>query len=44
MHPSDPNDPSILNMAGVKALADLTILNESDLPTLENIVEVTLNR
>ena len=28
MYPSDPNDPAVLNMAGVKALADVTILNE----------------
>lgn len=40
MHPSDPTDPSVLNMAGVKVLADVTILNESDLPSLEKAIEV----
>lgn len=31
-------DEATLNMAGVKALADITILNESDLASLENAV------
>lgn len=34
MHPPDPDDPSLLNGAGVKALADVTIVNESDLRAL----------
>jgi cytidylate kinase len=35
MYPSDPNDPAVLNMAGVKALADVVVINESDLPALQ---------
>jgi dephospho-CoA kinase len=42
MHPSDPNDPAVLNMSGVKALADRTILNESDFQTLHKAVESAL--
>jgi dephospho-CoA kinase len=34
MYPNDPNDPSVLNMAGVQKLADITIVNESDFATL----------
>ena len=30
MHPSDPNDPAVLNIAGVKALADVFIQNDGD--------------
>jgi dephospho-CoA kinase len=43
MYPSDLHDPSVLNMAGVKALADVTILNESDLQSLERTVESLLS-
>lgn len=39
MHPSDPNDPSVLNMAGVKALADFTLINEGSLEDLHQQVE-----
>jgi len=42
MHPSDPNDPSLLNGAGVKALADVTIMNESDLETLQKNIDAAL--
>ena len=44
MHPPDPNDPSLLNGAGVKALADATILNESDMESLEKAVVVVLQK
>ena len=42
MHPSDPNDPAVLNMAGVKALADVTILNESTPSDLKKSLENAL--
>ncbi|HSX31220.1 MAG TPA: AAA family ATPase [Candidatus Saccharimonadales bacterium] len=42
MHPPDPNDPTLLNGAGVKALADATILNESDLDSLQLSAEAVL--
>lgn len=43
MHPSDPNDPAVLNMSGVKALADITIVNEGDLAALQKTLETTLH-
>ena len=42
MHPSDPDDPSMLNMAGVRKLADVVIVNESDLAALQKNVEAAL--
>jgi cytidylate kinase len=42
MYPSDPNDPAVLNMAGVRALADITIVNESDLQALQASVGAAL--
>jgi len=42
MYPSDPNDPAVLNMAGVRALADVTVVNESDLNTLRQGVSAAL--
>lgn len=44
MHPADPNDPSLLNGAGVKALADVTIINESDLAALEPAIAAVVNK
>ncbi len=38
MHPSNPNDPAVLNMAGVKALADIRLVNEGSLANLEKLV------
>lgn len=43
MHPSNPDDPAVLNMAGVKALADVAILNESDLSALQKTLEPALH-
>ena len=43
MHPADPNDPSLLNGAGVKALADVTILNESDTESLKQAIEAVIS-
>lgn len=43
MYPSDPNDPSVLNMDGVRKLADVTILNESDLSALRETVQAALS-
>lgn len=43
MHPADQSDPSILNMVGVRDLADVTILNESDLEYLQKATEAALN-
>lgn len=42
MQPS--GDEATLNMAGVKALADITIINESDVSTLERAVAGLLNQ
>jgi hypothetical protein len=43
MHPADPNDPNLLNGAAVKALTDITILNESDLDALQQNAAAALN-
>jgi dephospho-CoA kinase len=43
MYPSDPNDPSVLNMAGVHDLADVTIRNDSDIESLQRNVEALLD-
>lgn len=42
MHPSDPSDPAVLNMAGVRALADIVIVNESDLAALRQKIDSAL--
>jgi dephospho-CoA kinase len=42
MHPSDPNDPAVLNMAGVRGLADVVIVNESDLSALHQKIDHAL--
>ncbi len=42
MHPNDPNDPSLLNGAGVKALADVTIMNDTDTETLQKSIDTAL--
>lgn len=42
MYPPDPNDPSLLNGAGVKAMADVTILNETNLIDLEKAIAQAL--
>jgi hypothetical protein len=44
MHAADPNDPSLLNGAGVKALADVMIMNESDLDALHDSIDAVINR
>jgi dephospho-CoA kinase len=44
MHAADPNDLSLLNGAGVKALADVTIMNESDMDTLHASIDAVINR
>jgi len=44
MRPADPNDPSLLNGAGVKALADVTIINEADMDALHASIDAVINR
>lgn len=36
MHPADPGDPAVLNMAGVRELADIKLLNETTLADLQD--------
>lgn len=43
MHPSDPNDPSVLNMAGVHKLADVAVRNDSDIQTLQRTIDAALD-
>lgn len=43
MHPSDPNDPAVLNMAGVRDISDIKILNETTLEDLEKATVAALN-
>jgi dephospho-CoA kinase len=43
MHPSDPNDPSVLNMAGVRDIADVQLLNETNLEELQRATEAALS-
>ncbi len=42
LHPSDPNDPSVLNMNGVRALADIVIQNESNIDSLGSIIDTQI--
>jgi dephospho-CoA kinase len=44
MRPADPNDPNLLNGAGVKEMADVTIINESDVSALEPAVAAVINK
>jgi dephospho-CoA kinase len=44
MYPSDSSDPSLLNGAGVRALADATMVNESGLEALYADIEAAINK
>jgi dephospho-CoA kinase len=42
MHPSDPNDPAVLNMSGVREIADVQLLNETTLEQFQTDAKTAL--